>query len=169
MHNLEFPVPALTTFAMIRQAWVAMNKASETELGKLRIKPEMAAVLWLCRDYPRPLIPAEIARMLFRENQSIAGLLNRMEKDGLVQRVPKRKGHPFTEVKITTKGKELCDKAVPKLQALITDFGADLSLEQHKHLQNLTKKMRDRALQKLYIEPSTPTKLTSGVLPVKWK
>ena len=168
MYDFEFPIPAFTTFTMIRQAWIAMNKACETELGKVSLTPEMTAVLWLCRDYPGTLIPAEIARMLFRENQTIAGLLNRMEKDGLVQRVPKRKGHPFTEVKITTKGKELCDKAVPKLQALITDFGADLSLEQHKHLQNLTKKMRDRALQRLYIEPGAPSDLAPGVVPVKW-
>jgi len=169
MYDFEFPIPAFTTFTMIRQAWIAMNKAAETELGKVRLTPEMTAVLWLCRDYPRTLIPAEIARMLFRENQSIAGLLNRMEKDGLVQRVPKRKGHPFTEVKITTKGKELCDKAVPILQALVTDFGSDLSAEEHKQLQKLAKKMRDRALQRLYIEPGAPSDLAPGVVPVKWQ
>ena len=168
MYDFEFPMPAFTTFTMIRQAWVAMNKACETELGKARLTPEMTAVLWLCRDYPRTLIPAEIARMLFRENQTIAGLLNRMEKDGLVHRVPKRKGHPFTEVKITTKGKELCDKAVPILQALVTDFGSDLSAEEHKQLQKLAKKMRDRALQRLYMEPSAPAELPSGPVPVKW-
>src|SRR4030043_2034919 len=97
----------MTTWALLRQTSIAVNKVAETKLAKIKLTPEKAAVLWACRDFPGTLTPAEIARLLFRENQTIAGLLNRMEKEGLVTRIPKRKGHPFTEVKMTPKGEKL--------------------------------------------------------------
>ena len=96
MYDLEFSDSAMTTWTMLRQTWTAVNKMAEVKLAKVGLTPEKAAVLWLCRDYSGTLTPAEIARYLFRENQTIAGLLNRMESEGLVKRVPKRKGHPFT-------------------------------------------------------------------------
>ena len=99
MYDFEFADQALTTYTALRQAWVAVNRLAEARLGKINLTPEMLAVLWAARDYPGRLIPAEIARLTHRENQTIAGLLNRMEKFGLVQRIPKRKGKPFTEVK----------------------------------------------------------------------
>src|SRR4030043_1565170 len=102
----------MTTWALLRQTSIAVNKAAEIKLAKVGLTPEKAAVLWACRDYPGTITPAEIARLMFRENQTIAGLLNRMEKEGLVSRVPKRKGHPFTEVKMTPKGEKLCEQGI---------------------------------------------------------
>src|SRR4030043_1731917 len=97
----------MTTWALLRQTSIAVNKAAEVKLAKVGLTPEKAAVLWACRDYPGTLTPAEIARLVFRENQTIAGLLNRMEREGLVIRVPKRKVHPFTEVRMTPRGMRL--------------------------------------------------------------
>ena len=113
VYDLEFSDQALTTYTLIRQAWLAINRYVEAKLAKVGVTPEKFMVLWICRDYPSPLIPAEIARIAHRENQTIAGLLNIMEVEGLVQRVPKRKGHPFTEVKLTAKGKKLLEAALP--------------------------------------------------------
>jgi len=169
VYDLTFSEPALTTFTMLRQAWLAVSKLAETRLAKVGLTPETLAVLWACRDYPGKLIPAEIARLTHRENQTIAGLLNRMEREGLTQRIPKRKGQPFTEIKITAKGKQLCDSGVPIMKSVITDVMAGLSMRNQEKFQELSKTVRDQALERLHIEAGPPTWILSGKpIRVKW-
>jgi DNA-binding MarR family transcriptional regulator len=157
MYEFEFAESAFTTFAMLRQAWTAVNKASEGKVAKLGLTPEKLAVLWACRDFPGTVTPAEIARLLFRENQSIAGLLNRMEKEGLVKRIPKRKGKPYTEIKMTPKAQQLVGPGVEMMKELIRDFASGLTAEQQEQLRKLVRVMRDKGLEYLYIEPSQST------------
>jgi DNA-binding MarR family transcriptional regulator len=154
MYHFDFPESGFQTFTMVRQAWIAMNKVCERELAKLGLTPEIATVLWICRDYPGTLIPAELSRIMFRENQTIAGLLNRMEQQGFIKRIPKRKGKPYTDIKLTPKGEKACGPAAEKYKAAIDDLTADLSPEQHKQFQKSMQALRDKALGKLHLELS---------------
>ena len=162
VYDLEFSDQALTTYTLVRQAWLAMNRYAEAKLAKAGVTPETFLVLWTCRDYPGPLIPAEIARIAHRENQTIAGLLNRMEKEGLVQRVPKRKGHPFTEVKITDKGKKLLDGALPVFKSIVRDLISDMPAQKQKECQEWHRALRDKALDKLHLSAETPPERVTG-------
>lgn len=156
MYDLQFNETAMTTWTVLRQTWTVVNKVAETKLAKVGLTPEKAAVLWFCRDYPGTLTPAEIARLTFRENQTIAGLLNRMEKDGLVRRVPKRKGHPFTEVKLTAKGREACAPGVEVYKKLITGLVSDMSEEEQEHLRKVLAGLRDKMMQEIHMELRKP-------------
>jgi DNA-binding MarR family transcriptional regulator len=152
VYDFKFTDQALTTYTLVRQAWVNVNRLAEAKLGKVGLTPETLAVLWAASDYPGTLIPAEIARLTHRENQTIAGLLNRMEKAGLIQRIPKRKGKPFTEVKITDKGRELCDAGVPIFKAMVTDLISDMPVKMQKECQEWHRILRDKALDRLHLE-----------------
>jgi len=152
MYDFEFEETAMGTWAMLRQTWIAVNKAAEVKLAKVGLTPEKAAVLWACKEYPSTLTPAEIARLVFRENQTIAGLLNRMEKEGLVTRVPKRKGHPFTEVKITPKGEKLASPGIEVYKSLIKGLVSGLSVDEQKQLQKLLKVLRQKMLDEMHME-----------------
>ena len=152
MYDFEFEESAMNTWAMLRQTWIAVNKAAEVKLAKVGLTPEKAAVLWACKDYPGTLTPAEIARLVFRENQTIAGLLNRMEKEGLVTRVPKRKGHPFTEVKITPKGEKLASPGIEIYKGLIKGLVSGLSVDEQKQLQKLLKVLRQKMLDEMHMD-----------------
>ena len=152
MYDFEFTETAMGTWAVLRQTWIAVNKAAELKLAKVGLTPEKAAVLWACRAYPGTLTPAEIARLVFRENQTIAGLLNRMEKEGLVTRVPKRKGHPFTEVKLTPKGEKLSGPGIEILSALIKGLVAEMPVEEQKQLQKSLKKLRQKMMDEMHME-----------------
>jgi DNA-binding MarR family transcriptional regulator len=169
LYDLEFTDQALTTYTALRQAWVAVNRLAEARLGKLGLTPETLSVLWAARDYPGKLIPAEIARLTHRENQTIAGLLNRMEKSGLITRIPKRKGKPFTEVQLTAKGQKLCDDGVPVLKAIVSDLISEMPAQKQKQCQEWHRGLRDKALDKLHLEVGPEA---GGVLgkpvPVKW-
>ena len=170
MYDFEFEETAMTTWAVLRQTWIAVNKAAEVKLAKVSLTPEKAAVLWACKDYPGTLTPAEIARLVFRENQTIAGLLNRMEKEGLVTRVPKRKGHPFTEVKITSKGEKLAGPGIEIYKGLIKGLASGLSVDEQKQLQKLLKTLRQKMLDEMHMElDKGPSAFAPGKpIRVKW-
>jgi DNA-binding MarR family transcriptional regulator len=152
MYDFEFEETAMGTWAVLRQTWIAVNKAAEVKLAKVGLTPEKAALLWACKEYPATLTPAEIARLVFRENQTIAGLLNRMEKEGLVTRVPKRKGHPFTEVKITSKGEKLASPGIEIYKGLIKGLVSGLSVDEQKQLQKLLKVLRQKMLDEMHMD-----------------
>ncbi len=169
MYDITFDDPTMTTWSLLRQTWIVTNKVAETRLSRLGLTPEKAAVLWACRDYPGVLTPAEISRLVFREAQSIAGLLNRMEKEGLVKRIPKRKGRPFTEIQLTAKGKELCDPAIHALKDLIQGFTSDLSPDERQQLHGILEKLRQKMFDQLHMELGHPPAFkTDEVIGLKW-
>jgi DNA-binding MarR family transcriptional regulator len=152
LYDFQFQDARLTAWFLVTQTWPAMYRVLEVELAKVGLTPEKLNVLWLCTDHPPPLIPAEISRFLFRKSHSVAGLLNRMERDGLVKRVPKRKGHPFTEVQITAKGRELVAPGKDVALSLIGKLMSPLSEEELTQLQKLLRKLRQYALEEMRME-----------------
>ena len=149
MYDYQFPDPYQTAFVKLRQTSSVVFKLVERELAKVGLTPIKHYVLWLCREHDGPLTPAEISRVFFRESQTIAALLARMEKEGLIRRIPKRKGHPFTEVQMTEKGKEAWRKGVKVAVAVVQDTMSTLSAEEIEQFQELLQKLRQKALEEL--------------------
>ncbi len=162
MYDLQFADKKLTTWALLRQTWSLMEKLAETRLAKVKLTPEKVAVLWACMDRPGPLIPAEIARIVSRESQSVTGLLNRMEREGLVKRIPKRKGRPFTEIKLTQKGEEACKAGVDILKKVIADVMSTPTEGQLDQLREPLLAIRGKVLDDLHIELSEFTREGPG-------
>ncbi|MEE8373852.1 MAG: MarR family transcriptional regulator [Dehalococcoidia bacterium] len=152
MYDLAFTDAPMTTWALLRQTWITANKVAEIRLAKNGLTPEHLAVLWICRDHTGPVTTAEIARLVSREGQSISGLLNRMEKEGFVKRIPKRKGRPFTEIKMTAKGEEMCGPAIEVLKKIIMDFAPDMPEKDREQLHQSLKLLRGRMLDRLHVE-----------------
>jgi len=168
MYDYKFAGASLTAWVQLRHTWIAMNKVAETRLGEIGATPESIAILWACRDFPGPLRPAEIARLVFRAPHTIAGLLKRMEKEGLVIRIPKKPGHPYTEVKLTRKGKKACAPAIEILKDVIAETMSVMSEEELEKLGELIRPLQLRALEMLNMNlkqsPGNPEAVT---MPVK--
>ena len=168
MYDYKFGGTSLSAWAQLRHTWIAMNKVAETRLLEVESTPETVGVLWACRDYPGPLHPAEIARLVFRAPHTVVGMLNRMEKEGLVVRIPKEPGHPFTEVKLTAKGEEACAPAIDLLKDVIAETMSVLSEEELEQLLKLTRVLLLKALDMLHMKlkpsPGAPEEVT---MPVK--
>ena len=156
MYDYKFGAASLSAWAELRHTWFALNRVAETRLNKIGSTPETIAVLWACRDHPGPLHPAEIARLVFRSPHTVAGLLNRMEKDGLVTRIPKEPGHPYTEVKITPKGEALCEPGIDILKDLIAEIMSALHDEDLIQFQELAKVLKLKALAMMNIPIEVP-------------
>ena len=166
MYDYQIPDARLAAWSLLFQAFYAAHKAEERRLYKAKVglTHEKLIVLYLATNYEGLLTPAEISRSLFRESQTIAALLSRMERDGLVKRVPKRKGKPYTEVKATAKGKELCGPAVEVAISFAMELMSCLSAEELEQLLKLLRKIRQKALDQLYIELLPPPQGATGWL-----
>jgi len=168
MYDYTFGGLSLTAWAQLRHTWIAMNRVAEARLLEVGSTPETVGVLWACRDYPGPLHPAEIARLVFRAPHTVAGMLNRLEKEGLVIRIPKEPGHPFTEVKLTEKGREVCMPRIEILKDVIAETMSVLSEEELEQLCELTRPLQMKALEMLHMKlkhsPGAPEEVT---MPIK--
>ena len=169
MYDLQLSDLHLTTWALIRQTWATLEKVAETKLSDINSTPEKIAVLWACREHPGPLIPAEIARFVSRESQSVIGLLNRMETEGLITRIPKRKGRPYTEIRLTPKGEEVCDAGIKVLKSVITGMMSALTADEMRRLQKPLRTLRQKAVEELHIELTPPPDMSpEETIEVKW-
>ena len=66
--------------------------------------------------------------------------------------MPKRKGHPFTEIHITAKGRELIGPGKDVTVSYIARLMSPLSAEENAQLAALLRKLRIEALDELRVE-----------------
>lgn len=169
MYDLKFSDATLTTWLLLRQTWSAVYRAAETRLADVGITPEKLAVLWICRDYQGLASISEIARFLNTRSQSVVGLVNRMEEQGLVRRTPKSRGHPWTEVRLTARGEEICRGGIALIRELMSETAPTLTVEEQMQLQRLLRALRAEMLKALRLELDHPLHLPAGeAIPVAW-
>jgi DNA-binding MarR family transcriptional regulator len=169
MYDLQFSDATLTTWALLRHTWSAMYRAAETRLDKLGISPQKLAVLWICRDYRGIPSIAEIARFCDSRSQTMVGLVNRMEEQGLVRRIRKRRGHPWTEVKLTAEGEAICRAGITLVRELIDETAPALTVEDRMQLHKLLTVLRAEMLKGLDLELDQPPEpLEEEAIPVAW-
>ena len=170
MYDLQFSDATLTTWVLLRQTWAAVYRVSKTRLHKLGISPQDLAVLWICRDYRGTASIAEIARIYDGRSQSIVGLVNRMEEQGLVVKIPKRKGHPFTEVKLTERGEKACLVGVAAVKALVAETAHVLSAEERHQLHRYLAALRWQVVEDyLHTELTPPPDYSAEeAIPLRW-
>jgi len=169
MYDLTFADETLTTWALLRQTWLIANRAAETRLSKVGLTPEHVAVMWICRDYRGIASTAEIARLLSRRSQSVTSLLNRMEAECLVTRTPKRKGRPFTEVRLTEEGEQACQLGIEVVRALLSEGRSVFSAQERRTLHTLLRAMRQHLVDSMNMELiALPDAPVAEPIPVKW-
>jgi DNA-binding MarR family transcriptional regulator len=168
MYDYKFAAVSLAAWAQIRHAWLAMSKVAEARLHEVDSTHESVGVLWACREYPGPLYPAEIARLVFKEPHTVVALLNRLEEQGLIRRIPKGPGRPFTEIKLTSRGKKACSQRVDIVKDAVAEIMSALSDEELEQFIKLTRALQMKAIEMLHIElkpsPGRPEEIT---MPVK--
>src|SRR5512136_1761716 len=67
-------------------ATTLVERAREVELSRVNMSLIQAMVLYALKISPEPLTPAKLAKMLCREPHSMSALVDRMEKQGLVEK-----------------------------------------------------------------------------------
>jgi len=132
-------------WVLLRQTRDAMSKARESELEKYGISSIQAAVLFTIQAIGQDATPAEISRRLMREPHSVSGLLNRMQKQGLIKRVKDLPKRNMVRVVMTEKGEEAYRQSTRRLS--MHDTISVLTDEERNQLWNHLEKLRDRAMK----------------------
>jgi len=83
-----------------------VQRARELELAKVGITPIQAGVLMILKTATKPVTPTQLARILYREPHSMSALLQRMEKQGLIDRSKDLEQKNLVRISITKKGEE---------------------------------------------------------------
>ena len=94
---------------LLNKARHALFAARRRELSKFGVLPRQVAALHIIQSLDKPATPAEISRRLFRKPHSVSGLLNRMEKQGLIKKTKDLDRKNLVRVSIPDKGKEAYD------------------------------------------------------------
>jgi len=129
---------------LLRQAADAASRARQAELMPAGITVIEAATLLVIDNLGQNAMPARIAELVLRRPNSMSALLQRMEKDGLVQRAYDLARRNHVRMELTDYGKEVLEKVKPR-QSVHAVFGA-LSHDERETLNTLLHKVRGEAL-----------------------
>jgi DNA-binding MarR family transcriptional regulator len=122
---------------LLERARSAYSRMRELELAKYGLTSEQAAVLHTLQSKGGSATNSEIAYAIIRQYHSVASIVSRMEKIGLVKKKRSENGVKYT-VSITEKGKRDYEK-VPRNS--IKMFFEDLSVEDKEYLAKILQKL----------------------------
>ncbi|MDM7998726.1 MAG: MarR family transcriptional regulator [Dehalococcoidia bacterium] len=128
-------------------ATTLVQRAREVELSRINISLIQAMVLYALKISPEPLTPSKLAKMLCREPHSMSALIDRMEKQGLIEKrhdlVPKN----LVRVVVTPKGEEAFQRQ--RRANAVTNITSILTEEERETLGRVADKLRLRAKELL--------------------
>ncbi len=132
-------------WVLLAQTREAMFKARQKELKRYNLSPRQSAVLFIIQEIGDRVIPAEISRWLSREAHSVAEIINRMEKGGLLRKVKNLDRKNLVGIELTEKGLKAYNQSM-KRESIHKIVDA-LSDEERQQLRSMLKTLRNRALR----------------------
>ena len=134
-------------WSLLAQTRHALYKTREKELRQYGIQPRQAAVLITIKAIGDEATPAEISRFLLREPHSISRILQRMERDGLVNKSKDLHRKNLIRVTLTEKGLQAYNEAVARKTQL--EILSCLSVKELDQLDSCLRKLLDEALKRI--------------------
>lgn len=132
-------------FMLIGLTLNAVFNARHYQVKDLGLTPAEFHLLLLVSELGGAATPGEIAQWMMRKRPTISGLLNRMERNGLIVRKGYRDNKKLRKVAITRKGQEALEKLSSEKDILNVIMAA-LSSAEYEQLWALLEKLRAEAL-----------------------
>ena len=148
--------------AAIQDIVITIRKlVSAVHLSSSRMKkksgltgPQAEALRILAKD--GPLSSAALSRKLFVTPSNITGIIDRLEKKGLVERIRGTKDRRISQLKITDAGSELSESLPSSLEGTLINGLLDMEVEEIRELGSHMKKIPEL----LQLPDSAPQVLT---------
>ncbi len=141
-------------WAMVNQVYWAMVRVTENELRPIGLSMIGAAALFLVKNAKTPATPAQLSRWLFREPHTVSGLLNRMEKQGLIRKTRDLERKNLVRVTLTEKGEKAYQQQSE--MRIIRKLLSSLSPKQRNNLTTYLRILRSKALDELVVKRRSP-------------
>ena len=122
----------------------ALFRARYHEVKECGLTSMELALLTVVEGLGGSATPADISRWIMRKRPTVSGLLNRMERNGLVVRTGHKENKKLKKVTITKKGQEALVQSKKK-DVLNTIIGS-MSDEEYRQLWSLLEKLKHTAL-----------------------
>jgi len=132
----------------------AIVRTREMEASQFGISAPQTQVLFFVQAIDGPVTPAQLSRLLFRQSQSVSGLLTRMEKQGLVKRVKDLDRRNQVRIVMTEKGRQAYNQSTQRNS--IQRIMSSLSKEERRQLKSYLQTLKDKALKELAIVRQRP-------------
>ena len=132
---------------MLANTRAVIFKVREKELSQYGITPQQAGILHILQILGDELTIAQISRLTFRELHTVLGLVNRMEKAGLVRKVKDSGNNNVIRVDLTEKGRRVYYQSIKRES--IYQILSSLSEEERRQLGSSLGKLSDKACQLL--------------------
>ena len=97
---------------LLRRAWYGLNQAFRRRIAHLNLTPDQFTVLrTLLEGDTLGLTQRELSRMMSSDPNTVASLLERMERAGYVDRQPHEKDRRAHRIKLLPKGRKVYESA----------------------------------------------------------
>ena len=106
---------------MLNAASRTMNRLLVQKLSPFGITPSQYITLWALWESREELPVSQLGKRLMLDNPTMTGIIDRMERDGLIERVPDETDRRIIKVRLTEKSNTL--------RAEIKDFGPDIDTD----------------------------------------
>lgn len=139
---------------LLGQTWTLIHQAMDERLMKVGLTSEKVRLLQLVASTNDQVVTtALLGRLLTRKDQSITGLLNRMEVfERLIKRIPKKRGHPFTEIVLTEEGRAALEIGAPVMKQVISDVFKVINDMGKHQVSIILKHLRQATVDMLHLE-----------------
>lgn len=140
---------------LFTQARNAIHKLRNKELLRYGLTSRKAAILLILQAVKNNDINSyKIAKWLILEHHSVSELINRMEKEGLVNKVQNQDNRGSIRIRLTVKGMKAAEQA-GKAESF-HQVMAILSDKEREHFVSTLKRLRNNALRELRITNRLP-------------
>lgn len=133
---------------LLMQARDVAYRAREKEVNKYGIKGVEGFALFVIKSIGSGATPAEVARWMFRQHNTVTALLDRMEKKQLIRKDTNKNR---STISLTEKGEEAFRQS-SKREAMHFMFSV-LSQEELQQFKSYLMQIRDQGLKYLSNEP----------------
>lgn len=125
---------------LLRRSWYGLNQAFRRRITHLQLTPDQFTVLrTLLENDARGMTQRELARAMSSDPNTVASLLERMEKLAYVERLPHERDRRAHRIKLQPKGKKVYESARAIAVALQSEILAGLpAAGREDFLQNLS-------------------------------
>lgn len=145
------------------ESWLTMLRTASDELtafdeflAEYGVSQTKFFVLLLLKRHPDGLTPSRLAQGVAVSPPTMTGIVDRLARDGLVERIDIPTDRRSAMINLTDAGKQLMDTLLPPHYARIASLFAVLSEAERQTLQTLMGKLRLAAHdQALHLKEST--------------
>jgi DNA-binding MarR family transcriptional regulator len=137
------PTEGINAYLTFQRTYNIVNRTVSKRLARWGLSvPKYGVIIQLYDHESLPL--TEISKLIFCGNSNLTALIDRMERDGLVQRVNHGTDRRIKEIRLTEKGRELAPKVIGEYRPFLHQMMSCFSPDEQKTLSDLLARLNDR-------------------------